>query len=171
MNAKMRNLIAGLALGALLYAGTAFGEGAPNGQSSGVLKLHNRSSFNAIEVRNPFWPIGYDPKAAAPPTPANPEQPAAKQMQIKPEDFSVTSISNFGGSRMATVCGKPVMEGDHVKVSLGGQPAKVQVAKITDGTVVLRYSGQEVTVVLKRTDLDLSARPVKPEPRLHSQEE
>ena len=137
------------------------------GQGSGVLRIHNRSAFNSIDARNPFWPVGYVPGTAAP----APGQTAAPKSLIKAEDFTLTSISSFAGTRMATVCGKSVAEGDLVKVTLGGQPVKVQVVQVTDGSVVLRYAGQEVTVVLKRPELDLTTRPVKAEPLLHSQEE
>jgi len=159
--AKLKGMIMGVAVLALSPI-------AAMGQGNGVLQLKNRSSFNTIEGRNPFWPIGYVAGSAVV---ASPDQPAVAKPLIKPEDFTLTSISSFGGTRMATLCGKPVAEGDMVKVPLNGQPAKVQVVRVTDGSVVLRYMGQEVTVVLKRPELNLTTRPVKPEPLLHSQEE
>jgi len=137
------------------------------GQGNGVLKLKNHSAFNSIDGRNPFWPVGYTPGTAI----AGPQKAAVARPMMTPEDFVLTSISSFGGTRMATVCGKAVAEGDLVKVNLGGQPVKVQVVRVSDGSVVLRYAGQEVTVVLKRPELDLTNRPVKVEPLLHSQEE
>ena len=151
----------------LVMVGQARGQGTGGSGGSGVLQIHNRSSFNSIEGRNPFWPVGYAPGAVI----VNPGQTSAPKSLIKAEDFSLTSITSFQGIRMATVCGKSVAEGDLVKVSLGGQPVRVQVVRVTDGSVVLRYAGQEVTVVLKRPELDLTTRPVKAEPLLHSQEE
>ena len=154
-------------MGAVVVAMGAIPAMAQGNGGNGVLQLKNRSSFNSIEGRNPFWPIGYVAGTVV----ASQDQQVVAKPLIKPEDFTLTSISSFGGTRMATVCGKPVAEGDLVKVPLNGQPVKVQVVKVTDGSVVLRYMGQEVTVLLKRPELDLTTRPVKAEPLLHSQEE
>lgn len=72
---------------------------------------------------------------------------------------------------MAMLSGKPVGEGEVTSVHLGEHRTKVQVLKITDGAVVLRCMGQEVTVPLKRPELDLMSRPAPAAPVIRSQEE
>lgn len=145
-------------------------------QSSGGFKLKNRSSFNSVHgLRNPFWPIGVTPGA---PAAANDNTAAAavaavapQAAPLKPEDFNLTSITSFQGVRMAMISGKPVAEGDVATIHLGEHRTKVQIVRITDGAVVVRCMGQEVTVPLKRPELDLMTRPAIAAPVIHSQEE
>jgi hypothetical protein len=142
-------------------------------QSAGGFKPKTRSSFTSVDgLRNPFWPIGFAPGA---PTPS-PEKdqvvtPPPQQAPLKPEDFNLTSITSFQGVRMAMISGKAVGEGDITTVHLGEHRTKVQILRITDGAVVLRCMGQEVTVTLKRPELDLMSRPAPAAPVIHSQEE
>lgn len=142
-------------------------------QSAGVIKIKNRSSFTSVDIaRNPFWPIGFSPNAVATTTPNEAQQPVMSQKPaLKAEDFNLTSISSFQGTRMAMLCGKPVGEGQLVNLNLGGQRTKVQILKVTDGSVVLQCMGQEITVQLKRPEMDLMLKPAPQQPLLHSQEE
>jgi hypothetical protein len=137
-------------------------------QASGVLKVKNRSTFTSVDLgRNPFWPVGYIQGAVV----SKVGETVVQKPLVRPEDFTLTSISIFDGARMAMFCGKAVKEGDLVKVSLNGERAKVQIIRVADGVVVLRYAGQEITVPLKRTELDLISKPEVKEPVLHSTEE
>ena len=72
---------------------------------------------------------------------------------------------------MGMLNGKPVGEGEMVNINVGGQRIKVQTVKVSDGAVVIRYMGQDITVILKRPELDLMNKPASKEPVLHSSEE
>ena len=136
--------------------------------TQGVFKIKNHSSFNSVDLaRNPFWPIGYVPGSQTP----NIAQATPQKALLKAEDFNLTSISSFGGTRMGMLNGKPVGEGEMVNINVGGQRIKVQTVKVSDGAVVIRYMGQDITVILKRPELDLMNKPASKEPVLHSSEE
>ena len=139
-------------------------------QAPGEFKVKTRSSFTSVDgLRNPFWPIGFAPGAPTPTTDTQAAPPP--QTTLKPEDFSLTSITSFQGTRLAMISGKPVGEGDITTIHLGEHRTKVQIIRITDGAVLLRCMGQEITVTLKRPELNLITRPAPAAPVIHSQEE
>ena len=98
--------------------------------------LAHPSSFNAppAAARNPFWPIGWVPTAAAP--------TAAAALNVKAEDFVVTTIS-VDAPALAVINGKTRGVGDQISVSADGREF-VTVKQILDGVVVLDYRGHEL---------------------------
>ena len=116
---------------------------AASGRTSGKdYVLKNVSSFTApsTDSRNPFWPIGWAPTAALPTT------AAAPVLDVKAEQFTVTSISVDSGEALAVINGQIKAVGDRVPVPGGaaGAPQEfVIVKKIADGMVVLDPQGPD----------------------------
>ena len=129
-------------------------------------KLKNRSSFSAGETaRNPFWPIGWVKNSG----PA--ESTTEVQVDIRPEDFALSSISIFGSTRLALINGRARGEGDYVPLTVNGRKIRVAVVAIQDGAVVLRYENKDFTVMLKRKETELLNKPAVRAPELQMQEE
>jgi hypothetical protein len=108
------------------------------------IELTKKSSFNATEVRNPFWPIGWKPapKVAAPTQETGPEIPESA--------FVVSSITLDNGTRFAIVNGKSMEEGQVFGLQMGNQTYQLTVKAIEDGRVVLDRGGQQIVVALRR---------------------
>ncbi len=100
--------------------------------------LTHQSSFDAppASARNPFWPIGWVPTAPVPTT------AAAVSLNVRPEDFVVTTIS-VDAPALAVVNGKTRGVGDQIPVSTDSRDF-VTVKQILDGVVVLDYHGREL---------------------------
>ena len=100
--------------------------------------LAHQSSFDAppASARNPFWPIGWVPTAAVP------TAVAAVALNVKAEDFVVTTIS-VDAPALAVINGKTRAVGDRIPVSADSQDF-VTVKQILDGVVVLDYHGREL---------------------------
>ena len=113
----------------------------PGRNSGKEYVLKNVSSFTAppVESRNPFWPIGWVPAAPVLPTVA-----AAPVVDVKAEQFTVTSIS-VDYPPLAVVNGLTKAIGERMAVP--GTAEFVTVKKITDGMVVLEYKGHDLNVV------------------------
>ena len=101
--------------------------------------LTHQSSFDAppASARNPFWPIGWVPSAPLP-TAAT----AAPVLNVKAEDFVVTTIS-VDAPALAVINGKTRGVGDQIPVSADARDF-VTVKQILDGVVVLDYHGREL---------------------------
>ncbi len=101
--------------------------------------LTHQSSFDAspASARNPFWPIGWVPTAAVPTAAV-----AAVALNVRPEDFLVTTIS-VDAPALAVINGKTRAVGDQIPVSADSQDF-VTVKQILDGVVVLDYHGREL---------------------------
>lgn len=134
------------------------------GDTAGLYSLKTRSFFSAPDgSRPPFWPIGFHPKKAA-------EEAAPRPtFQLNPDSFSVTSILQ-GGVSIAVINGRSYGEGEFLRLPRAPKPGqavsptspapinlppgvRVQVARITDGAVILRALDQTVTVPLRRPEL------------------
>ena len=100
---------------------------------------HHRSEFTAVQkTHNPFWPIGW-----AGPSVAH-SAPIMHGGEIKPEDFTVSSISIGNQISAAVINGNIYDEGQYVPLENGSQKIYVQVVRITDQGVVLQYQNRRV---------------------------
>lgn len=135
-----RPLAAGLLALAALAVPKALRAQAVSKNSGKEYLLAHTSSFGAppASARNPFWPIGWVPTAAAP------TQVAAVVSNVKAEDFVVTTIS-VDAPALAVINGKTRAVGEQIPVSADGRDA-VTVKQILDGVVVLDYRGRELRV-------------------------
>ena len=107
------------------------------------IELAKKSSFNADNARNPFWPMGWKPAAKAAPTEqAGPEIPESA--------FIVSSITLDNGTRFAIVNGKTMQEGQVFGLQMGSQTYQLTVKVIEDGRVILDRRGQNIVVPLRR---------------------
>jgi hypothetical protein len=100
--------------------------------------LSHTSNYQATPngQRNPFWPIGWVPSAAAP------TAVAQQQLDVRADQFVVTSIS-VDYPPLAVINGKTRAVGDHIPVSADNREF-VLVKQILDGEVVLDYRGHEL---------------------------
>lgn len=133
----MKRLLAALLLSGSLAHFTHAAEESP-------IELKNKSSFNAENARNPFWPIGWKPapKIAAPSEQGGPEIPESA--------FVVSSITLDNGTRFAIVNGRPMQEGQVFGLQMGNQTYQLSVKVIEDGRVILDRRGQQIIVPLRR---------------------
>jgi len=132
--------------------------------------LKRKSIFTISETaRPPFWPIGYshqthvENKVAAP----------VVDFKLDPDAYSLTSIL-MGSPSVAIINGRQYAEGEflrmprnRVRVEPAADPsteaakpqppsgAKIRVAKVLDGSVILEAGAQRVTVPLRRPTLQL----------------
>ena len=108
--------------------------------------LKKVSTFNAppADSRNPFWPIGWVPAA---PVPVANAVAAAPVVEVRAEQFTVTSIS-VDAPALAVINGKTYGVGERLLVPGGAAGAQtfVTVKKIVDGMVTLDYKGKELYV-------------------------
>ena len=106
-----------------------------------VIELKNKSTFDASDGRDPFWPIGWKrpgPKIST----AGPD--------LSPGSFSLTSITMGAGARYAILNGKAMQEGQQFGLQFGKNVYQVTLLAIQDGKVILAYQGSEITVPLRR---------------------
>ncbi len=101
--------------------------------------LAHSSSFDAPPggARNPFWPIGWTPTMVA-----GTAQTTAQQIDVKPEQFVVTTIS-VDYPPLAIINGRSYAVGDQIPVT-ADKRVFVTVKQILDGVVVLDYQGHEL---------------------------
>jgi hypothetical protein len=107
-----------------------------------VVELNHKSSFDATDARNPFWPIGW-------------KKPRAKSTTgeagvVTPDAFALTSVTMGTGPHFAILNGKIMQEGQQFGLQLGNQIYQVTVRSIEDGRVILTYQDSEVVVLLRR---------------------
>ena len=100
--------------------------------------LTHTSSYQPVPngQRNPFWPIGWVPSAAGP------AAVAQQQVDVRADQFVVTSIS-VDYPPLAVINGKTRGVGDHIPVSADNREF-VLVKAISDGQVLLDYRGHEL---------------------------
>ena len=130
-----------LALAAVLaVAGTAAAQvPAPTAKASDKeYALAHNSSFDAPAsgTRNPFWPIGWTPSAAAV------QATVVQQLDVRAENFVVTTIS-VDYPPLAIINGHSYGVGDQIPVG-ADKKESVTVKQILDGVVVLAYHGREL---------------------------
>jgi hypothetical protein len=119
-----------------LFLGAARAE-----ESAPMIELKNKSSFDATEARDPFWPIGW--KRPGPKT-------SISGPDLTPASFSLTSVTMGAGPRFVILNGKIMQEGQHFTLQFGKQVYQVTLRAIQDGKVVLAYQNSEITVPLRR---------------------
>ena len=107
-----------------------------------VIELKQKSSFDAAETRNPFWPIGW-------------KRPNAKDAhstapQISPASFALTSVTMGAGTHFAILNGKIMQEGQQFGLQFGKDIFQVTLKSIQDGHVVLTYEDNDIVVPLRR---------------------
>jgi hypothetical protein len=131
----MKNLLLALCLTSLLLGAAQAEESAP------ALELKNKSSFDATDARDPFWPIGW-------------KRPGPKLLtsgpDLSPTSFSLTSITMGTGARYAILNGRIMQEGQQFGLQVGKQVYQVTLRTIRDGKVIVFYQGSEMTVPLRR---------------------
>ena len=133
----MKNLLLAFCLSSLLLCAARAEE------SVRTIELKHKSSFDATDVRDPFWPIGWKkpgPKSATPG--AGPD--------LSPTSFSLTSVTMGAGARFAILNGKVMQEGQQFGLQFGNQVYQVTLRSIEDGQVVLLYQDAEIVVPLRR---------------------
>ena len=127
-------------------AGAQAPAGAPPHNSGKEYVLKNVSSFAppATDSRNPFWPIGWVPAAVLPTA----QTAAVPVVEVRADQFVVTSISIDSGGALAVINGQVKAAGEQILVPGGAAGAQtfVRVKKITDGLVTLEYKGRELLV-------------------------
>jgi hypothetical protein len=108
-----------------------------------AIALKQKSSFDAANARDPFWPIGWKR-----PGPKNPNADAGPD--LSPNAFSLTSVTMGTGSHFAILNGKIIQEGQQFGLQLGTQVYQVTLRSIEDGQVVLIWQENEIVVPLRR---------------------
>ncbi len=131
----MKNLLLVFCLTSFLLPAVRAVEPAP------AVELKNKSTFDASDGRDPFWPIGWKrpgPKVST----AGPD--------LSPGSFSLTSITMGAGARYAILNGKAMQEGQQFGLQFGKNVYHVTLRAIQDGKVIIAYQGSEITVPLRR---------------------
>jgi len=110
-------------------------------ESAPAIELKNKSSFDATEARDPFWPIGW--KRPGPKT-------STSGSDLSPASFSLTSVTMGAGARFVILNGKIMQEGQQFGLEFGKQVYQVTLRAIQDGKVIVVYQNSEITVPLRR---------------------
>ena len=106
------------------------------------IRLKQMSSFDAANLRDPFWPIGWKKPGAQKFTPVGPG--------LSAESFSLTSVTMGTGPHFAILNGKIIEEGQQFGLQIGNQIYQVTLRTIEDGRVVLACQSSEIEVPLRR---------------------
>lgn len=140
----MKKLFPAFCLTSLLLLGAARAEtSAPATPAVPTIELKHKSTFDAADARDPFWPIGWKkpgPKSSSPS--AGPD--------LSPTSFSLTSVMMGAGTHFAILNGKTMQEGQQFGLQFGNQIYQVTLRSIEDGQVVLVYQDAEIIVPLRR---------------------
>jgi hypothetical protein len=112
-----------------------------------AITVKNKSSFNSdAGARNPFWPIGFKPKAKIGGTGGTGDAKG----EVPPGAFLVTTITFDGATHFAIINGKSMSEGQQFGLQIGTQVYQVVVKRIEDGRVILGRGDEEIVVPLRR---------------------
>jgi hypothetical protein len=106
--------------------------------------LKNKSTFDASDGRDPFWPIGWKrpgPKIST-------SGPSGPDLSVG--SFSLTSVTMGAGAHYAILNGMIIREGQQFGLQFGKNVYHVTLRAIQDGRVILAYQGSEITVPLRR---------------------
>ncbi|MDQ3197717.1 MAG: hypothetical protein M3Q46_00790 [Verrucomicrobiota bacterium] len=134
----MKKLLLTLCLTSLLLATLASAEDA-----TPTVELKRKSSFDAADARDPFWPIGWKkPGVKSVSSEAAPE--------LSPDSFSLTSVTMGAGPHFAILNGKIIQEGQQFGLQFGQQIYQITLRAIEDGKVILAYQDSEIEVPLRR---------------------
>ena len=134
----MKNLLLVFCLTSFLLPAVRAEEPAP------TIELKNKSTFDASDGRDPFWPIGWKrpgPKISTP-GPSGPDLSAGS--------FSLSSVTMGAGAHYAILNGMIIREGQQFGLQFGKNVYHVTLRAIQDGKVILAYQGSEITVPLRR---------------------
>jgi len=107
-----------------------------------AIALTRKSSFDASDARNPFWPIGW-------------KKPRSKSVgadagAVSPDAFALTSVTVGSGPHFAILNGKIMQEGQQFGLQIGSQIYQVTLRSIEDGRVILSYQDSDIVVLLRR---------------------
>ena len=131
----MKNLLLVFCLTSFLLAAVRAAEPAP------AIELKNKSTFDATDGRDPFWPIGW-------------KRPGPKISTSGPDlsagSFSLTSVTMGAGTHYAILNGMIMQEDQQFGVQFGKNVIHVTLRSIRDGRVILAYQGSEIAVPLRR---------------------
>ena len=109
-----------------------------------TITLKNKSSFQVdVGARNPFWPIGFKPKARI-------GGAGDAEGEVPPSAFLVSTITLDPVAHFAIINGKTMYEGQQFGLQIGTQIYQVTVKRIEDGRVVLSRHDEEIVVPLRR---------------------
>jgi hypothetical protein len=133
----MKNLLFAFCLTSVLLGAARAEESVPK------IELKHKSSFDATDARDPFWPIGW--KKPGPRSASSEPGP-----DLSPASFSLTSVTMGAGERFAILNGKIMQEGQQFGLQFGNQIYQVTLRSIEDGQVVLLYQDAEIIVPLRR---------------------
>jgi hypothetical protein len=133
----MKQFLLAFCLTSLLFSTARAGENIP------AIELKQKSTFDAPDDRDPFWPIGW--KKPGPKIASNGGGPI-----LTPSSFSLTSIAMGIGQRFVILNGKPMQEGQQFGLQYGNQVYQVTLRSIQDGQVILVYQDSEIVVPLRR---------------------
>src|SRR5689334_3729611 len=111
-------------------------------EKEATIELKQKSSFDAADGRDPFWPIGWKKPGPKSTTGAGPA--------IAPDSFALTSVTMGAGPHFAILNGKIMQEGQQFGLALNKEIYQVTLRTIEDGRVILAYQGGEVVVPLRR---------------------
>ena len=127
-------------------AATAEASPKPGAEASAIT-LKNKSSFQIdATARNPFWPIGFKPKAHIGGGAGDADG------EVPPTAFVVTSITIDGATHFAIINGKTMGEGTQFGLQVGTQIYQVVVKRIEDGRVILARHDEEIVVPVRRKE-------------------
>ena len=109
-----------------------------------AVTLKNKSSFQVdVGARNPFWPIGFKPKARI-------GGAGDAEGEVPPSAFLVSTITLDPLAHFAIINGKTMYEGQQFGLQIGTQIYQVTVKRIEDGRVILSRHDEEIVVPLRR---------------------
>jgi hypothetical protein len=108
-----------------------------------TVELKRKSSFEADDSHDPFWPIGW--KKPGPKIDNTEAGPA-----ISPNAFSLSSVTMGAGGHFAILNGKIMQEGQQFGLQYGNQLYQVTLRRVEDGRVILTCQDSEVIVPLRR---------------------
>ncbi|HEY1583501.1 MAG TPA: hypothetical protein VGF73_10430 [Chthoniobacterales bacterium] len=134
----MKNLLLTFCLTSCLLSAAARAE-----DKAPKIELKKKSSFDATEARDPFWPIGW--KKPGPKSSGSEVGPG-----LSADSFSLTSVTMGAGTRFAILNSKILQEGQQFGLQIGNQIYQVTLRAIEDGRVILVYQGSELEVPLRR---------------------
>ncbi|MGB8341614.1 MAG: hypothetical protein WCE51_08490 [Chthoniobacterales bacterium] len=105
-----------------------------------TVELKRKSSFDAGDARDPFWPIGWK----------KPGPKIGGGTSLAPEAFSLTSVTVGSGTHFAILNGKIMQEGQQFGLQIGNQIYQITLRAIEDGRVIVAYEDSEIVVPLRR---------------------
>ncbi|MEO7168430.1 MAG: hypothetical protein ABI787_04865 [Spartobacteria bacterium] len=137
----MKNLLLTVSLTSLLLSAAHAGETSA-GKPVSPIELKRESNFDAADVRDPFWPIGWKRPGPKTTSVAGPD--------LSSDSFSLSSVTMGSGQHFAILNGKVMQEGQQFGLQFGNQVYQVTLRSIEDGRVILTYQDGEIEVPLRR---------------------